>query len=130
MNITTHNENRELINTVSWGDDPVATFDVYGDELESRLGSPYWFERAYPCWWVAFGNAQFLIRQQFPEWIDDVAEENSWCVIGDFISTGIHLTDNIIRDLRSRGEYIKVIGKSRLHVGKSTKLPLPDRRTA
>lgn len=130
MNITTHNENRELIHTVSWGDDPATTLQLDGDTLADILGDPYWYSSGYPCWFVNFNGAHFLIRQSFPDEIDSLEEEDNWCVISDFIATAINLAERIMRDAQSRGTYIKIIRKSRVHVGKLTKLPLPDRRTA
>lgn len=130
MNITTHNENRGLVDTVGWDDDPVSRIALDGGQLMSILGDPYWYEGDYPCWWVANGTAQFLIRQSFPEEVEDLGYEDNWCVISDFPSTAQHLVAHLVMTACGGPVTIKVTESSRVHIGKSTKLPLPDRRTA
>ena len=130
MNITTHSENRGLIDTVSWDDEPVSRIALDGSQLSSVLGDPYYYEGDYPCWWIASGTAHFLIRQSFPDEVDDIGYEDNWCVISDFPITAQNLVASLVLTASGGPSTIKVIGRSSLHVGKSTKLPLPDRRTA
>ncbi len=121
MNIITHNERPSLVGTVSEDDNVCTTVCISGSRLQEMLGSCYWID-GIPMWFVEFKSAQLLIIPDDPYTVDDLDEVEGWLIRGDFPATAgalSHLIEN--------GEIsIKRTSK----VGKATKLPLPDRRTA